>query len=727
MNQTREDRAKQMTYLLDELTGMPRRPAFIESAKELIAGNPSVRYCFVLGNVNRLKVINDLYSFQIGNDVITAVATAIQMAMTNMGVAGCFGSGLFAMCFPYSQENMEAITQNIVFDCKELGINQIISMRMGAVISSGDPDEINMELNQASYAMDKVSNRTRNECLFFSESMHEELLREAKVTAEMRQAMEQGEFVAYLQPQYSHINKKLIGAEVLCRWKKEDGRLISPGIFIPVFEKNGYVRELDKHMWKLSFQLVKKWTDEGVPHVPLSVNISRMSLIDDEFIDSIRELKQTYEIDPKDIHFEVTESAYMESPDELIERVNCIRDLGFDIAMDDFGSGYSSLNTLKDVPIDILKLDMGFLRGNTNMERGGNIISNIIRMAHSLRLITIAEGVEKLSQADFLTSVGCDIIQGYLYSKPVPVEEFEIKMRESAASIKETLYSINKDTKEELLFNPNSEESRIFNRFIGPSAFIDYSDRTVFFIRVNEKFTQLLADPDSTYLKFTETFFHHVKETGDKLIHQTIQKAIATGMEEQCILEYCHITRGMIWLKLHFSLIHINGTHHILLLQAEDVTEEKRSGVESTKAIEQFLEAMETAPTGVLLLEANVIPGLVGKKMSMKVLRANDVFAQGIGYSKEELSFWTEKELLATVYPLDWPIFLIKMRKCMDSHFSQFTSHSYRFRGKDGKLNAVNLSVVGMEKSENNYWLLIHFTPVTKNDKSQKKDEEQDV
>ena len=246
----------------------------------------------------------------------------------------------------------------------------------------------------------------------------------------MKSALANDEFVLYLQPQYDS-TKRLIGAEALSRWIRDDGKMISPGIFIPIFEKNGFIKEMDYHVWENGFKLIRTWMDSDSLPVPISVNISRVSLADDEIINKIKSLQEKYKIDPSLMHFEITESAYMENQDELIQRVGKIREMGFLIAMDDFGSGYSSLNTLKDVPLDILKLDMGFLRGNDSAGKGHSIIEHIINMAHDLDLTTIAEGVETIEQANFLNSLGCDVIQGYLYAKPMPISNYEELLQKS--------------------------------------------------------------------------------------------------------------------------------------------------------------------------------------------------------------------------------------------------------------------------------------------------------
>lgn len=413
----------------DRLTGFLNRTAFQKEVKEIIDSNPEKAYVVAVGNINKIKIVNDLYSSKAGDLVIQKAAENIIGSMNYNGFLARLGGDTFAFCVEYTVENLEMIYNIPVLDLTDCGIEIPITMRFGIYIADTSIDDVLSVMNLATIAMaDKISS-TKNTFSMFTKEMHQNIKREIEITSQMQNAIGNDEFILYYQPQYRTGDDKIVGAEALCRWKKNDGTILGPSVFIPISEKNGFIRTLDKIIWDKAFKNVRKWIDEGLTPVPVSVNISRVSLISDDFIYEIQRIQNKYQIPKELIHFEITESAYMEDQENLIRRINEIRKLGFKIAMDDFGSGYSSLNTLKDIPIDYLKLDMGFIKENSNMDKGNIIINSIVKMSRSLDLVTIAEGVETESQADFLKDIGVDVIQGFYYSKPVSQFDYEILLK----------------------------------------------------------------------------------------------------------------------------------------------------------------------------------------------------------------------------------------------------------------------------------------------------------
>ncbi len=423
------DELKSQVYI-DMLTGLPNMARFIPEVEHLLSTHKDRSYVLGVCNINKVMVINRLYGRSVGDAVLVNFANYMREFIGDGGLCCRLGGGFFGFCYLNTSERAKKLKETETYDYRHLGVDFPVTVRAGVYKTvPGDEVPVGKILDYCTYAMTKVTDRSHNDFRYFDDAIHTEIILDSEITKQMKQSMADGEFVIYLQPQFNHASNKLVGAEVLSRWVKKDGTIISPAIFVPIFEKNGFVKELDRHVWKSAFILIKKWMDEGIPMVPISVNVSRMSLVDDEIIGIIHRFKDEYNIDTKYLHFEVTESAYMADQDAIIERVNRIRDMGFEIAMDDFGTGYSSLNVLKDMPLDILKLDMGFLRGDTNMDKGTKIIEYIIHMANTIGLKTIAEGVETNEQAEFLEQMGCDVIQGFLYSQPIPAAEYELLIK----------------------------------------------------------------------------------------------------------------------------------------------------------------------------------------------------------------------------------------------------------------------------------------------------------
>ncbi len=409
---------------MDSLTELYNQRGFFKAATRLVADNPDKDFMLVIGDINGLGGINDLYSNTGGDLVISYVAKSLEEFADKRGLCARMGAGTFGCIFENTKENMDKLMADTQLSVAHLGIEYPLTLKFGMFDLGDRSVSMSRAVLYATYAYRTSKDRSRNTYVLYTEEMSKSMSVEAEVTQKMKKAMEDREFVLYLQPKYEHPSGKMVGAEVLTRWIKPNGEIISPGVFIPVFEKNGYIRELDRYVWKSSFESIAKWVEGGSKPVPASLNISRVSLLDDAIVSYIDELGKLYPSAKPYIQFEITESAYVGNPDEVFERVERIRSLGYPINMDDFGSGYSSLNLLKDAPIDIVKLDMGFLRGQTNMNKGNIIIKSVVNMTKMLGFDLVAEGVETKDQADMLSDEGCSVIQGFYYARPMPEDEF---------------------------------------------------------------------------------------------------------------------------------------------------------------------------------------------------------------------------------------------------------------------------------------------------------------
>ncbi|MCR4953498.1 MAG: EAL domain-containing protein [Treponema sp.] len=421
MNQEMEKR-----LYTDTETGIPNKAAFMKDFPKLVEANPDKEYLICSGDINRFKVINDLYGTKCGDAVLKIIANALKKLAGTDGLYARFSGNHFVLCLEYNVDTMQKLRTFKQFDCSELEITFPVTMRFGMYITEHIPEEksIPFIVNCANLAIDKTTSTIINTYNFFTKDLRETLFVEASTSALMPPALANNEFQLWFQPQFDSATNELKGAEALCRWLKPDGTVIPPSFFIPIAEKNGFISFLDNAIWRMAFSAIRRWLDAGLNPVPISVNISRETLSSDTLFYSINRLKDEFEVPIDLIHFEITESAYMNEQGAFLERIEKIRSLGFKIAMDDFGSGYSSLNSLKNIDIDFLKLDMGFLDTTENHEKARCIIRSVINMAKDLNVTTIAEGVETKDQSDFLKKEGCNIIQGFFYSKPLPEHRF---------------------------------------------------------------------------------------------------------------------------------------------------------------------------------------------------------------------------------------------------------------------------------------------------------------
>ena len=297
----------------------------------------------------------------------------------------------------------------------------------GVCIIDNNDRDVNSLYNNAAIARDMLGEDADNKIAFFDIEMNKQQLWERKVENEMEKALVKKEFKLYLQPKYSTKEESLAGAEALVRWIHPEEGFIPPNKFIPIFEKNGFILQLDDYMLEQVAMQQAKWIEEGKDVFPISVNVSRAHFTREDLAEHICKIVDKYNVPHNVIELELTESAFFDDKPVLIRTVKALRDYGFIVSMDDFGAGYSSLNSLKELSIDVLKIDADFFRGADSVDRGMLIVSEVIDLAKKLDMKIVAEGIDSREQVDFLTQQECDLIQGYYFAKPMPVEEFEEK------------------------------------------------------------------------------------------------------------------------------------------------------------------------------------------------------------------------------------------------------------------------------------------------------------
>ena len=263
----------------------------------------------------------------------------------------------------------------------------------------------------------------------YSEAMRQRAIDEKKMENDMEKALETGQFKVYLQPQVDLKTKKIVSAEALVRWIDPEKGIVPPFKFIPLFEKNGFICNIDYYVWEEVIKMLARWREEGMIMVPISINISRVDIQKTGLIEEIMTLFEKYSVASKWVKAEVTESVCLENDKIIIEKMKALKSYGLKIAIDDFGSGYSSLHMLKEMPIDILKIDKSFLDYHGEMkERDEILIRDVVDLGKHMHMQIITEGVETLEQSNFLENIGCDIAQGYYYGRPMPVEKFELAL-----------------------------------------------------------------------------------------------------------------------------------------------------------------------------------------------------------------------------------------------------------------------------------------------------------
>lgn len=418
----RETAAMVNMFQYDRLTGLYSKEFFYQKVREKLDANPDREYSIVCSNIDNFKFYNDTFGREAGDRLLKSVADVAQSMMGNTGFCGRFSADRF-LCL---QERGKEEADRLHFSQQEvLPTLRNIVMRWGIYEINDRSVPVEQMCDRAVLAVDSIKGQYNQYFAVYDDTFRSKLLREKAISDSMEHALAQGQFTVYLQPKYSLRDDCMAGAEALVRWIHPEWGFMSPGEFIPLFEKNGFIHRLDAYVWEQVCKLLKGWKDKGIPLMPISVNVSRADIYQMQLVEVLQDLTEKYGIDPRYLHLEITESAYAENPSQIISTVSRLRALGFPIEMDDFGSGYSSLNMLGQMQLDILKLDMKFVQNEIAKPADQSILEDIVAMAHRLQLGVVAEGVENREQVNRLMAAGCDYVQGYYFAKPMPVQEVE--------------------------------------------------------------------------------------------------------------------------------------------------------------------------------------------------------------------------------------------------------------------------------------------------------------
>ena len=354
-----------------------------------------------------------------------------------------------------------------------------------------------------------------------------------ELLANAEKAFEEKRFCVYYQPQYNYMSGRIVGAEALVRWIHPEYGMQSPGDFIPVFEENGLITRLDLYVFEEICSFISRCRGTDIKTVPISFNVSRYDVISGDFIERIEEIRKKYDIPVTNLRAEITESSMIGGNDHMVKIVHKFQSLGYVVEMDDFGSGYSSLNVLKDIEVDIIKLDMAFMRGNLT-KRGGIIISSIIRMANWLGTPVIAEGVETPEQAEYLKSIGCIYIQGFLFSKPVPENEYVNMLKNLKSGVLAPGMKLIDKLDAEKFWSPESFETLVFNNFVGGAAVISFKDDEIETLRVNERYLKELGMNMNQQDIILNQKNLNFDEKNKQIYIDTINRAIVSNDYETC-------------------------------------------------------------------------------------------------------------------------------------------------------------------------------------------------
>ena len=412
----------------DHLTGLYNREYFFRYAEQYDNYHRDAPTDAVVLDINHFHMINERYGKVLADQLLTGIAGQLrEFAAAAGGIVCRREADTFLLYCPH-QEDYAGLLERLSLSPEGDGKGGAKArLRMGVYCNTDRSIDLELRFDRAKMAADKVRSSVRNAIGIYDDSLHDSEVFAEQLLEEFPAAIRDGQFLVYFQPKFDVRPDEpvLSSAEALVRWKHPRLGMVSPGVFIPLFEDSGLIGELDSYVWRATAAHIRDWKERLGVSVPVSVNVSRINMYDNDLAERLKAIVEENGLSCGDLLLEVTESAYTEDSDQIINVVNQLREAGFHIEMDDFGSGYSSLNMISLLPIDALKLDMEFIRSAFKARKDTRLLEVVIRMAEALEVPTIAEGVETAEQMFTLKAMGCDIVQGYYFSRPVPAAEFE--------------------------------------------------------------------------------------------------------------------------------------------------------------------------------------------------------------------------------------------------------------------------------------------------------------
>lgn len=490
---------KKLKYIAeyDVLTGIFNKDKFLKKTRIMLDNNPDKKFAFIRFDIDRFQLVNSFYGSSEGDRIIKYLAMGLEnLANQRQNLTyGRIEAEVFALCGEYeTEEEVFKLIEDHIEIIKSYNRNFDLVPNFGVYFVDDLTLSPGVMLDRATLAAKECKGNYIDTVGVFKPEMSIRLEKEQEIVNEMVQALQEEQFIVYLQPKYSLETNAPAGAEALVRWMHPKKGMISPGLFIPVFEKNGFIERLDHYVWEVICKYLRKWLDEGIKPHPISVNISRVDLYNPQIVEFIIGLVDKYSIPHELFQLELTETAYMDNPHIMKQVVSGLKENGFTVMMDDFGSGYSSLSVLKEIEVDVLKIDMRFFDSTgTNDGRSENIIASVVRMAKWLGMPAVAEGVEKAEQVNFLGSVGCEYVQGFYFARPMPIDEYEKLVREN----KEKTVTKNVDLTGALtmdkLWSSAPEMEILFSNSAQPSAICEFDGSKFTYLRTNNAYKELFG------------------------------------------------------------------------------------------------------------------------------------------------------------------------------------------------------------------------------------------
>ncbi len=595
---------KKLKYIAeyDPLTGIFNKDKFLKKTRIMLDNNRDKKFAFIRFDIDRFQLVNSFYGVSEGDRFIKYLAMGLEnLAKQRPNLTyGRIEAEVFALCGEYEteQEVFELIERHIEI-IKGYNRNFDLVPNFGIYFLDDLTLSPNVMLDRATLAAKECKGNYIDTVGIFKPEMSSRLEKEQEIVNEMVQALQDEQFIVYLQPKYSLETNAPAGAEALVRWMHPKKGMISPGLFIPVFEKNGFIERLDHYVWEVICKYLKKWIDEGLKPNPISVNISRVDLYNPQIVDFIINLVDKYNVPHELFQLELTETAYMDNPQVMKQVVAGLKENGFTVMMDDFGSGYSSLSILKEIEVDVLKIDMRFFDSSGNDGRSENIIASVVRMAKWLGMPAVAEGVEKAEQVNFLGSVGCEYVQGFYFARPMPIDEYEKLAKENKEKTVSKTVDLSSALTMDKLWSSAPEMEILFSNSSQASGICEFDGTKFTYLRTNNAYKDLFGVDGVSEGNPLDYIFYEYKND----VLDAFNNAVKNDEIAECQYKRRVQQGKALWVSMKLQYIgNVGGEKSIFIANISDITVQKEVETE-LKKLKKVMNSGKNKPKKLLVVD----------------------------------------------------------------------------------------------------------------------------
>lgn len=564
----------------DPLTGLRRGLEYLPEAINKTENSEDI-WCCIAIDIQHFKIFKNWFGYEKANYLLSRMgAYLLDLEKKTDAVTSYFGHDTFALFMRYDERKITEVYNDIrdlIFSYSNmLGFLPVMGVY---VLKDGAKPGYNTYDN-ARMAAEEAKKNYKDRISYYDEESHDQKRKAIEFLSDFQNAIINDEITFYVQPQCHISSGAIVGGEVLARWIRKDGSLVNPGEFVPFLEDNGFIGELDRFIWEKTFKWIRSLIDRNINPVPVSINVSQIDLLSMDVASYLYALSANYHVSPKYIKVEITESAYAENYEGIANTINELKKKGFMVYLDDFGTGYSSLNLLDKINVDVIKLDMVFMKKDSSLgKKGMGIVESIFGMTKALELPVIVEGVENDEQLRFLKELGFKYAQGYFFYKPVSIKEFEKILNDRNSVDYKGLEMATSDLfRAQEFLKENMFTESTLNHILGAVAYYTLEGKNLTITRFNEPFRKAIGD--SKMDSRIENIQNYIVELDHPALYQALKNAEENMAEGgKCEIRFFKSDDSVFWFHMHFYFLRNDGNRKLFFGKVEDTTEQREQSL----------------------------------------------------------------------------------------------------------------------------------------------------